>query len=88
MAILHPDVEQAIHAVNPSDERRADVMLATHGILEPEQRQAIEGIDGSVHTVAGDVVTVNLPVRSLAALCELNFVKYVELSSALWLEEK
>ena len=88
MAILHPDVEQAIHDADPSDDRRADVMLATRGILEPKQRLAIESIDGNVHTVAGDVVTVDLPVRSLAALGELEFVKYVELSSPLWLEEK
>lgn len=88
MAILHPDVEQAIQDADASDDRRADVMMATFGELAPDQRQAIEDIDGRVRTVAGDVVTLELPVRSLTALGALDFVRYIELSRPLWLEKK
>ena len=88
MAILHPAVQRAIAESHDADERRADVMLATHGVLDDEQRARIAALAGNVRTTAGDVVTLDLPVRCLAALGELDFVRYVELARPLWLEKK
>lgn len=88
MAILHPGVQRAIQESGAGDERRADVMMATHGVINAEQRARLAALACNVRTTAGDVITLDLPARSLSALGDLEFVRYVELAQPLWLEKK
>jgi hypothetical protein len=86
MARLHPSVQQAIDDPSGAD-KRANVMMATHGKLTPEQRAQLESLECHVRTVAGDVITLDLPVRSLDALGKLEFARYVELTRPLQTEK-
>ena len=88
MANLHPAVQRAIRDAAPGDERRADVMMATHGTLNDEQRRTVASLGASVRTIAGNIVTLDLPLSALKPLGELEFVRYVELAQPLWLEKK
>ena len=87
MATLHPSVQQAIREEGQGDER-ANVMMSTHGTLNAEQRGVLESLGCRVRSVAGDVVTLDLPRRALAALGDLDFARYVELSRPLWPEKQ
>lgn len=88
MAKLHPLVQKAIQEAAESDER-ADVMMSTTTkTLSDEQRAALEALEGRVRSVTGPIITLDLPTRSLAALCDLDFAKYIELARPMQLEKK
>lgn len=85
---LGPRVRQRIQ--HPRDEPgdRVGVLLATHGVLTDEGRARMEALGCHVRTVAGDVVTADLPPAALEELAALDFVRYVELSSSLHAEPR
>lgn len=85
---LSPEARRALADPDRDGEHRLDVLMVTHRPLEPGQRERLARIGCRVETVAGDVVTADLPVRALPELAALDFVRYVELSRPLHLEHE
>jgi hypothetical protein len=82
---LSPEARRAFEEEGDR-ERRVDVLMATHGRLEPAQRERLAEIGCRVGTVAGDVVTADLPAHALGELAALEFVRFVEVSRPLYAE--
>ena len=53
---------------------------------EPKRRE-LEALGAEIRTEAGDVLTLSLPSQALAALAELDYIVYLELSRSLSPEE-
>jgi hypothetical protein len=51
-----------------------------------DQRAALEALGCDIRTVAGDVITVRIPVKSLDELTERSEVLYAELAQPLYPE--
>lgn len=81
-----PQARQVIEDIAQGENRNVGVLIATYGVLEPDQQQELEQRECRINTVAGDVITADMPVRSLASLGDLDFVRYVELSRPLYPE--
>src|ERR1044072_5862190 len=86
MSKLSPQARRALDSFAQDADRYLDVLIATRGVLEPDQRLELEQLGGRINIVAGDVITVSIPVRLLASLGELDFVRYVEISRPLYPE--
>jgi len=63
-----------------------DALIRMDGEPTAEQRHALELLGCDIRTVAGDVITVRVPVDSLDELTERSEVLYAELSQPLYPE--
>jgi hypothetical protein len=61
-----------------------NVMIGIHGRLTDAHRALIEGLGIRLRTVAGDVLSADVPSGALLGLAELDFIRHVELSRPLW----
>ena len=86
MSKLSPQARRALEGLAQDADRYLDVFIATRGVLEPDHRLELEQLGCRINIVAGDVITVSIPVRLLASLSELDFVRYVEISRPLYPE--
>jgi hypothetical protein len=59
------------------------ILAAIHGEIDQFRRAHLETLGCRVRSVAAGVITAELPVGSLAALSDLAFVRYIEVSRSL-----
>ncbi len=64
------------------------VLFRVKDELTTEGRSKIEALGCEIRTVAGDIVTANLPSRALLQLASLDFVTYIQRSRPLHPEPK
>lgn len=64
------------------------VLLRTAEPLGDPERSTLEAAGATVRTVAGDVVTAQMPLDRLGAVAALPFVRYLDLARPLHLEDK
>jgi hypothetical protein len=86
-AKLSPQLKQALIETSDDENPTVAVFLRVEGTLDQARRSTLEAFDVEVRTVAGDVVTANLPLSSISRLVALDFVEYVELSGPLYPEK-
>jgi hypothetical protein len=84
---LGPAARRALADPERTAESPLNLMVATNGGLNPGQRERLAGIGCRLRTVTGDIVTADVPAGALPELVALDFVRYVELSRPLRLEQ-
>ena len=62
-------------------------MLELNRPASSQDRAALAGVDAIVQSAVGQMVTVQVPARSIRQVAELDFVAYVEVSTPLAPEE-
>jgi hypothetical protein len=87
-AKLSPEARQLIDAAAPDHSMVrgrsvTDVLIRTTREVSTDDRVALESLGAIVRTVAGDILTANVPVDRLTELADLEVVAYVEVSRAL-----
>lgn len=81
-----PAMKQHISTLSIEENPQIRVMIRVKNSLVPEHKSQLETIGAEVRTIAGDVVTIVLPLRSLPDMASLEFVSYIELSGPLFSE--
>ena len=80
---LSPDAEILLKETAIDSKRPIGVILAIYNPPCSEQLHVLKANGLRVKTVAGDVITAELPVGALRRLANLDFVRYVELARPL-----
>ena len=62
-------------------------LIRTDGDLSDAQRTQLESL-GEVHSVAGDIVTVAARLKAAPKFAALDFVRYLDASGPMYLEEE
>jgi len=62
------------------------IFVRTGKILEPEDISQLEVIGAEIRTIAGNIVTLSIPLGKLHMLANKDFIKYIELTSPLYPE--
>lgn len=81
-----PATKQHLSALSTTDSSELSVIVRIAGSVSSERSSQIEAIDAEVRTIAGDVVTIVIPVKSLPKLAALDYVIYIELAGPLYPE--
>jgi len=81
-----PEIAMLLDSDTGESHERVDLVLQVAGDAAAV-RGRLEGLDATVRTVAGDIVTASCPVQNLAAVAGLDEVVYVELSRPLHSED-
>jgi hypothetical protein len=63
------------------------LMLRSISSLKQSERQILEKIGCKISTVADEIIAVEVEAGKVAELANLDFIKYVEVSSPLYLEK-
>jgi hypothetical protein len=64
------------------------VLFRIRDVLTTQRRSKIEALGCEIRSVAGDIVTANIPTRALLQLAALEFIIYIQLSRPLHPEPK
>lgn len=81
-----PEAEILLMEPAVDSSRPIAVLLAVWNPPCSDQLRTLESYGLRLKTVAGDVVTADLPVRALQRLANLDFIRYVELALPLSFE--
>jgi hypothetical protein len=72
---------------NADSRKMIRLLLRSISSLEPNEREILEKIGCKISTVADEIIVVEVEAEKIAELANLNFIKYVDLSSPLYLEK-
>jgi hypothetical protein len=61
--------------------------MRTKNVLDSIQTMQLNDLCAEIRTVAGDIMTLSMPVKNIFMLAEKDFVLYLELTRPLYLEE-
>ena len=85
---LSPETKRKLSELSAEEPQLVSVLVQISGGLGPERRSKLEEVGTEVRTVAGDVITATLPSSEIHHLAELDFVRFVEMSRALYPESE
>jgi hypothetical protein len=84
---LSPETKQKLSELSAAEEQQlVSVLMQINGSLGPERRSRLEAVGTEVRTVAGDIVSATVPASEIRQLAELDFVRSLEVSRALYPE--
>jgi hypothetical protein len=83
---VSPETKQKLSELSAEEPQPISVLVQINGHLGPERRSRLEAVGTEVRTVAGDVVTATVPSSEIRQLAELDFVRSIEVSRALYPE--
>ena len=83
---LSPNVKLYLSNLSTEANPVVKVIVRTSSNLEPVKYSQLETIEAHINTVAGDVVTMKIPLRKICQLAEFDFISYIELSTPLYPE--
>jgi len=85
---LSPETKRKLSELSAEEPQPVSVLVQIDGSLGPERRSQLEAVGTEVRTVAGDVVTATVPSSEIRQVAELNFVRSLEVSRALYPESE
>jgi pentose-5-phosphate-3-epimerase len=85
---LSPETKRKLSELSAEEPQLVSVLVQIDGSLGPERRSQLEAVGTEVRTVAGDVVTATVPSSEIRQVAELNFVRSLEVSRALYPESE
>ena len=62
------------------------IIIRTINDLKEERMSQLKAIGAEIHTIAGEIVTLSLPVKALSILAKKDFVGFIELTRPLYPE--
>lgn len=81
---LAPNVRLRLNQVPATENPQVEILLRVTGALESSQRSQLEGAGVQIRGVMGEVVVGVVGLRQIPAIAELDFVRYIELSSPVY----
>lgn len=87
-AKFSPETKLSLSELASEENPLVRALIRTSGDLEEGQLTELKTIGAKVGTIAGDIVTIVLHMRSLPGLASLEFVRYIELASPLFPESE
>ncbi len=81
-----PRIKLYLSELKAEENPRVTIIMRTINSLEPEHKSQLKVIGAEIRTIAGDIVTLSLPIRKLHILAEKDFVRYIELTRPLYPE--
>ena len=81
---LAPNVRLQMSQVPATENPQVEVLVRVVGILEAEQRSQLEATGMQIRGVMGEVVVGVVGLRQIPPMAELDFVRYIELSSPVY----
>lgn len=85
---LGPNAKLRLSGLSADENSLESILVRTSGNLTPEHQSQLKAMGAEIGTVAGDIVTIATPLRTLSQLAELDFVTYIELSTPLYPESE
>ena len=85
-ARISPRLKLFINELECDENPRLDVIMRTVTGLEQEELSLVETLDARIRTVAGNIITLSIPARSVLTLAQEDFVVFIELTSPLYPE--
>ena len=83
-----PKVKQIITTVSPGEKRPVKILIRISGDLDMQWQLQLQALGCQVRTVAGDIVTAEVPEGALLQIGELDFISYLEIAQPLFPEAK
>ena len=80
---ISPRVKLFLSKLNAEENPIIAIFVRTGKILEPEDISQLEIIGAEIRTIAGNIVTLSIPLGKLHMLANKDFVKYIELTGPL-----
>jgi len=81
---LAPNVRLRMSQVPATENPQVEVLVRVTGILEAEQRSQLEATGMQIRGLMGEVVVGVVGLRQIPQMVELDFVRYIELSSPVY----
>lgn len=81
---LAPNVRLRLSQVPATENPQVEILLRITGTLEANQRSQLEATGVQIRGVMGEVVVGAIGLRQIPAIAELDFVRYIELSSPVY----
>jgi hypothetical protein len=85
---LSPELTIYLVDLPQEDNPVLPVLFRVKDELTTARRSKIEALGCEIRSVAGDIVTANIPSRSLLQLAALDFIAYIQRSRPLYPEPK
>ena len=83
-----PNAKQIITTVSPKEKRPVKIIMRISGDLNAQRQLRLQALGCQIHSVAGDVVSADVPAGALRKAGELDFISFVEISQPLYPEAK
>lgn len=83
-----PECLRLMSELAPGQNPEVNIMLQLDGELTDGRRAQLEAAGARIETVAGDVVSVRAPARSMSGFAELEFTVYVQVSRPMHMESE
>jgi hypothetical protein len=81
---LAPNVRLRMSQVPAPENPQVEILLRTAGVLESGQRLQLEAAGLQIRGLMGEVVVGTVGLRQIPPMAELEFVRYIELSSPVY----
>jgi hypothetical protein len=81
---LAPNVRLRMGQVPATENPQVEVLIRVAGELEAEQRSQLETAGLQIRGLMGEVIVGVVGLRQIPRLAELDFVRYIELSSPVY----
>jgi hypothetical protein len=81
---LAPNVRLRMSQVPAAENPQVEVLVRTTGVSEPSQISKLEATGMQIRGVMGEVVVGVVGLRQIPPMAELDFVRYIELSSPVY----
>jgi hypothetical protein len=85
-ARIGPRLKLFINELTNGENPRLDVIMRASKGLEQEELWRVEAFDARIRTVAGNIVSLSIPARSVLTLAQEDFVVFIELTGSLYPE--
>ncbi len=84
---LSPSAQIQLSQLGPEENPTVTVLIRLENKLNPTQKQLLQETGAALYTVAGDIISLSIPARSLPDMAALPFVVYIDLSAPLYPED-
>ena len=83
-----PSAKRFIMSLSPGRKRSVKIMMRVSSGLDTQRQQQLEALGCQIRSVAGDIVTAEVPEEVLLQAGGLDFVSYIDVSQPLYPEIK
>ena len=81
-----PRLKLFLSELKDDENPNVDMIIRTKTTLDSDNISQLDSLDAEIRTVAGNIITLSLPARSLFRLAQEDFVVYIELTRPLYPE--
>ena len=84
---LSPDIVSLLDAKSVAQVASINAFISLETALQPEQERLLTNLGVTIRTLAGDVVTCDIPISVVHKVADLSFIRFIEKSRSLSTEK-